>query len=248
MNRFCAALRGELTKLSARKKYFVFLVIEVLICAFTMLVQALLSRLSQGLMQTGVFGLTFGLLGFFIRFFIPLIIFMAACDLFSTEAHDSSIRASLLRPVSRFKVYLSKCAAIVVIATLYLAALFAVTVALELFTGGSLRTVWTGLWSYALDLLPLIVIVLMAALICQIVPGPTLSMLVSVVVYMGLVIVGIFFSRLGGILFTSYSSWHNLWIGSPLPFTAMLPKIALLVGYSVVMLMGGYLLFDRKDF
>ncbi len=248
MKRFNAALRGELIKLAARKKYIIFLLIEVLICAFSMLVQALLSRFSDGFIRTGTFGLTFGLLGFFIRFFIPLIVFMAMCDLFSSEAHDGSLRASLLRPVSRFKLYLAKCTAVFITATLYLAALFAVTVTLELFTGGSLRTAWTGLWSYALDVLPLAVLVLMAALVCQLVPGPTLSMLVSIVVYMGLVIVGTFFSQLGGILFTSYSSWHNLWIGAPLPFMALLPKIALLVGYSTVMLMGGYLLFDRKDF
>lgn len=235
-------------KLSSRKKYIVFLIIETLICALAMLLQALIARLSRGAVQLGTFGMTFGLLGFFIRFYIPLIIFMAAGDLFSGEAHDGSMRAALLRPISRFKLYLAKIAAVFILAAVYLAALFIVTAILEICAGGTFRTLWTGLWSYALDVIPLAVLVLMASLICQLAHGPTLAMLVSIVVYAGLVLAGIFVPQLGGMLFTSYASWHNLWIGSMLPLSALVPKVALLAGYSTVMLCSGYLLFERRDF
>ena len=248
MKVFAAALSGEIAKLATRKKYFVFLIIEALICAFTMLAQLLLNRVSGGVVRVGVFGMTFGLLGFFIRFYIPLIVFMVCCDLFSAEAHDGSIRAALLRPVSRFKLYAAKNTAAFAVAVVYLAALFGVTTLLELATGGSFRTVWTGFFSYLLDALPLICTVLMSALVCQLVPGPTVAMLTSIVLYAGLTLAGTFLPQVGGMLFTSYTAWHNLWIGSPLPFGALFPKIALLAGYALVMLVGGYLLFDRRDF
>ena len=213
-----------------------------------MLVQLLMERFTHGALTAGFFGTTFGLLGFFIRFYIPLISFMGVCDLFSAEAQDGSIRAALLRPVSRWKLYLAKGSAAYVVAVIHLAALFAVAAALELLAGGTLRTALTGLASYALDAIPLMVVVLLAAFVCQLFQSPTLSMLMCIVLYAGLHLLGTFVPRLGGMLFTSYAAWHNLWIGSTLPFFALLPKIALLAGYGAVFLLGGYLIFDKRDY
>ena len=51
----------------------------------------------------------------------------------------------------------------------------------------------------------------------------------------------------GGLVFTGYLRWHNLWIGVTLPFLSLLPRIGLLAGYGLVFGCGGYLLFDRKE-
>ena len=248
MLKFGQAFRGELIKLISRKKYIFFLIIGTLICAVVMLVQLLMERFTHGSLMAGFFGTTFGLLGFFIRFYIPLICFMGVCDLFSCEAQDGSIRAALLRPVSRWKLYLAKGTAAYVLAVFYLAALFLAAALLELFSGGAVRTALTGLASYALDAVPLMVVVLMAAFLCQLFQSPTLAMLMCIVVYFGLSLLGTFVPRMGGMLFTSFSTWHNLWIGSTLPFFALLPKMALLAGYGAVFLLGGYLIFDQRDY
>ena len=248
MNKFHRAFRGELSKLLGRKKYLFFFLIGTMICALVMLFQLLMERFTHGTISAGFFGTTFGMLGFFIRFYIPLVCFLGVCDLFSGEAQDSSIRAALLRPVSRWKLYLAKSAAAYVTAVLHLAALFLVAAALELLSGGTLRTALTGLASYALDAIPLMVVALLAAFLCQLFQSPTLAMLMCLVVYVGLQLLGTFVPRLGGMLFTSFAAWHNLWIGSTLPFFALLPKIALLVGYGAVFLLGGYLIFDKRDY
>ena len=52
---------------------------------------------------------------------------------------------------------------------------------------------------------------------------------------------------MGGLVFTGYLRWHNLWIGVTLPFLSLLPRIGLLAGYGLVFGCGGYLLFDRKE-
>ena len=52
---------------------------------------------------------------------------------------------------------------------------------------------------------------------------------------------------LGGLVFTGYLRWHNLWIGIALPFFSLLPRIGLLAGYGLVFGCCGYLLFDRKE-
>ena len=72
-------------------------------------------------------GLPMSSLGFFIQIYIPLIIFMAASDLFSGEIHDGTIRAAFMRPISRAKQYFSKIAAIMTVAVVYLVALFLLT-------------------------------------------------------------------------------------------------------------------------
>ncbi len=54
-------------------------------------------------------------------------------------------------------------------------------------------------------------------------------------------------ARGGGLVFTGYLRWHNLWIGIALPFFSLLPRIGLLAGYGLVFGCCGYLLFDRKE-
>lgn len=70
-------------------------------------------------------------LGFFIQVYIPLIIFMASCDVFAGEVHDGTIRASYMRPISRAKQYFSKLAAVTAVAIIYLVVLFVMTTVVQ---------------------------------------------------------------------------------------------------------------------
>ena len=45
----------------------------------------------------------------------------------------------------------------------------------------------------------------------------------------------------------SLSKRSNLWIGTLLPFTAMLSRIGILLGYGLVFACCGFFLFDRKE-
>jgi len=51
----------------------------------------------------------------------------------------------------------------------------------------------------------------------------------------------------GGLLFTGYLRWHNLWVGVALPVGSLLSRIGLLAGYGLVFGCVGYLLFDKKE-
>lgn len=246
MKLFSGTFKGELGKLLARKKFIVFLALEVAICALVMLIQLALERIS-GVEFGFTVNLRMTLLGFFIGAYIPLVSFMAACDLFSGEVSDGSLRASLLRPASRFKVYLAKSLAVYVVAVCYLAALFIVSAILELAFGSDLAGLFSSLGAYLLDAIPLAVTILMAVFLNQLVRSPTLTMLISIVLLIAAYIVGLFFPQVGAMLFTSYGQWHNLFIGATLPFGAMMMKIGMLVGYGVLFFCGGYYIFERKD-
>ena len=71
--------------------------------------------------------------------------------------------------------------------------------------------------------------------------------LLCVVCYVALVVFGTYMPSVGGLVFTGYLRWHNLWIGVTPPFLSLLPRIGLLAGYGLVFGCGGYLLFDRKE-
>ncbi len=239
--------KNEMFKLVSKKKYIVFLVIEICICALVALAQAALSKLTGGVFRIGTFNMSMAMLTFFINVYIPLMIFMAAGDLFPSELIDGSIKAVLMRPVSRFKVYLGKVSAIVMIALIYLFSLFMVTSIFEIAFGGGAFSILENLGAYMLDVVPLLILVLFAALINQVTKSSTLAMFISIILYVLLIIIGIFIPQMSGLLFTGYSQWHNIWIGNMLPFGAMISKIGLLVGYGIVFMCSGYYIFDKRD-
>ena len=98
-----------------------------------------------------------------------------------------------------------------------------------------------------LDLIPLAVLILFFCLINQLVKGPSLTVLLCVVLYVVFIALGTYMPAIGGLLFTGYLRWHNLWIGVTLPFHSLLSRIGLLAGYGLVFGCGGFLLFERKE-
>lgn len=113
--------------------------------------------------------------------------------------------------------------------------------------GGGTEGILTSLGACLLDLIPLAVLVLFFCLINQLVRGSSLTVLLCVVLYIGLLVMGTYLPAVGGLVFTGYLRWHNLWIGIALPFFSLLPRIGLLAGYGLVFGCCGYLLFDRKE-
>lgn len=243
-----SGLRNELLKLFARKKYFVFLVIEIGICLVAVLAQSAIMRAAfDGAAELQLVNLSLSMLTFFIQAYIPLVIFMAACDLFASEVQENTLKVALMRPVSRMKVFVSKVLAVTAMAFLYMLVLFLATMLMEAFFGGGVSDFWTGFGAYLLDLIPLFILVLMAALINQLTQNATFAMFLSILIYLALVVAGMFIPQTAGLLFTGYMQWHNVWLGSTLPFHAMASKILLLLGYAVVFFGAGFFFFDRRE-
>ncbi|QHI71803.1 ABC transporter permease subunit [Aminipila terrae] len=252
MTIFIASLKNELMKIFTRKKFFVLLIIEIIICILCGGVNYLIGKASAGAVSTSLMlsNMPMNMLSFFIQIYIPLMIFMASCDLFASEMQDGTIRASFMRPVSRFKLFASKVTGITIMAVIYLAVLFVLTTIIR-FIGGAGNASATGIlesfFAYFLDIFPLIVLVLFAAMLNQFLHSPSLSIVICVIIYIGLYILGIIVPQASGLLFTGYAQWHNLWLGVTLPFVSMLSKIGLLLGYGLIFGCIGYYLFERKE-
>ena len=249
MRTFISSLKNELKKISARKKYFVFLIIEIAICVVSWLISMAIGRASNGMVSSSMMlsNMPLYMLSFFIQIYVPLIIFMATCDLFVSEIHDGTIRATFMRPISRLKQYFSKAAAVLILAAVYLVTLFILTTIIKGIGAHSMQGLLPGFLSYFLDIIPLIVLVLFAAMINQFSNSPSLSIIICIIIYIGLYVVGVVVPQMSGLLFTGYSQWHNLWIGVTLPLRAMIAKMGILVGYGTIFGCIGYYLFERRE-
>jgi ABC-2 type transport system permease protein len=247
MRLYISAAKNEFSKLLSKRKFIVFFILEMAVVAIAALIQSLIVRVSEGNVGYNLINTPLIMLSFFTYGYIPLIIFMAASDLFASEFHDGSIRATLMRPISRFKLFIAKASAVMLMAIIYLAALFLVTVLTDIILGGSISGFWRSFGSYVIDAFPIIVLVLMASLINQLTKSGSLSMLMCIFIYIALIVVGIVVPQMSGMLFTGYSQWHNLFLGQTIPFGALLAKIGLLAGYATVFLCAGYYLFEKRD-
>lgn len=249
MQPFVANLKNELFKLSRRKKYIVFLILGALVCVGSALrVLAADLILDEALpRELLVGGLTGENLLFLLLLFLPLMALMGCCDLFAGEQADHTLRFSLMRPVGKGKLFFSKAAAVFLLCLFDLVVLLAVSAAAQLIMGGGSQGIARSVASGLLDLVPLAVLILFFCLVNQLVKGSGLAVLVCLAVYVALVVVGTYVPAAGGLLFTGYLRWHNLWVGVTLPFKAMLTRIGILAGYGLVFGSCGYLLFDRKE-
>ena len=220
---------SELKKLLIKKKYLVLTVLGAIICILRIGGNVLVSKITGGEVVIKS-NLIMEMVGFVFDILVPLIIFMAVTDLFASEVQEDSMKASLLRPLTRFKVMTSK------------------SLIVQIVSGNSLRSVPTTFAAYLIDMIPLIAIVSMALLINMISKSPTLAMLLCIVVYVFFKYLNYYITPVGQMVFTAYSQWHKIWIGNVLPFTALISKIGILFGSILILYTLSYIIFDSKDY
>lgn len=247
MKSLILSTKSEFRKLLINKKYIVLTILGAVICLLRLGLNILVAKLSDGEVAIKS-NLIMEMLGFVIEILVPLIIFMAVTDLFASEAQENTLKASLLRPVTRFKVMTSKAVAVYALACVVTLVMFVICSVMQIVSGNSIGVIGVSFMAYVLDLIPLFGIVTLALFINVISKSPTLAMLMCIVVYVFFKYLNYFVSPMGQLVFTAYSQWHKLWIGSLLPFGAMLSKVGILFGSVLILYTLSYIIFDRKDY
>lgn len=241
------ALKNELIKLFSKKKYIVLLIIALLICMGRITMTFIISKLAHTDIKSA--NIIMELFPFFAEIYVPLVVFMAVCDLFSSEMHDLTIKASLMRPVTRFKLISAKIMSSFIIgAVFYIFLLSALSVLQGIFGRINISYFFKSSAAYIIDLVPLFVLVLFAVLINMLCKTPTLSMFMTIVGYAILKYCNYFSPILNNMIFTSYMQWHKLWIGSMIPVSALVTKISILVGTALLLYTSDFILFDKKEY
>ena len=244
-----AAYLNELEKLVCRNKYVVFLVLDLVFCLLTAVIQLLAEIFSKGVIST--FSLFDGMLlngfTFYSMVFLPFILLMGCTDLFSGEYHDLSIRMVFQRPVARWKLFLAKNAAIFTVVLAYMAVHFVFLVVIKAVFGQTFAGTFYALAAYLIDILPLLVVLFFFAFIHQLVRSSGSAVALSVVAYLVIFFIGRYVSFASGLVFTEFIGWHSLWLGVMLPLPVLLPKIGIVLGTAIILYCAAYELFQRKE-
>ena len=248
MKRLMISIGNEFYKLAIKKKYIVFLAAAVAVSFVRIGGSALISKISAGSVEVSVGNIPMTMLLLFAEILVPLIVFMAMTDLIATEFSEGTMKASLLLPQSRMKVLTSKIAAAFLMGACYYIILLAACFLIEAAYGGAVGSHFVQtVGAYLIDLIPMLVLTIMAAMINLAAKGSTFSMFLCILVYAVMKYMNYFVSGIGDMLFTSYLQWHRLWIGETLPLGALIPKIGILLGSGVLMYGVSYYLMDKKE-
>lgn len=240
------SLQKEFYKLKHKKKYTVILILGLMVIVGRYGISALISRMSDGVLSLSS-NIAMEVLPFITDFLIPIIIFMAATDLISSQKQEDTLKADFLRPVTRAGLLLSKVGAILIMGIIYMVVFFAASLIAQLIFGGGIRFIFKTFLAYLIDIVPLINITLFAVFINLCVEASALSMFLSLALYAAMKYLSIYNGSIGPLLFTSYSRWHNLLLGTPLPFFALLGKMGIIFGTMLILTSVSYIMIEKKS-
>jgi len=241
---------NELVKLTARRKTLLFLLLAVLI-PFAGL--PVVTRVQSGFGITAVSSADYpvAVLGLLTLFVVPLLIFLSVSDLFSGEFGDRTIRAMLVRPVSRLKIFTSKVLAVALLTAAQLAAGFAASAAASLLLpvspDGRMAAIGEAAIAYAAAFVPMAAIIAAAAFAALWFRNGSGALAVCILLYAAAKLLGFFFPELAAYSPAAYTDWHLLLLQGSVPFGKLAAVFSFLLGCGIVFYTLGYYLFDKKE-
>lgn len=239
--------KSEFLKLINKKKYLVITILSALICLMRLGGSMLITKVSRGeLVIKG--NLISSMLSFVADILVPLVVFMAVTDLFSSEMQEDTFKESLMRPLTRFKVMISKCAGVWLLSCAVMLVMFIACFIMQIISGNGLGGTLHMLSAYLIDMIPVIALIGLALFINAISKSPTLAMLLCIVVYIFFKYLNLYVSPFGQMIFTAYSQWHKIWLGSTLPIGALASKLGILFGSVLILYTASYIIIENKDF
>lgn len=246
MKNFSFALKKELTKLIHKKKYIVLLVLGLLFTLIRWGGAALISRISHGevVLRTNI---TMEMLPFVVEVMIPIIIFVAASDLFTHEFSSDTMKACIMQPVTRFKLLTAKASAIMIFASGCVLVTYIVNTVIQLLSGGTIEQAPITLAAYLIDIIPLIGIAFLGITVNTLLRSSATSTLLSIAIYALMKYMGLYVAGAESFLFTAGAKLHLMILGTPLPFHILLYKFGILFGSILILYSISYIIFDKKN-
>lgn len=247
---FQAALVNEIEKLYKKKKA---LVAVVLALVMIVIGQLAIVGVRSGFGVRGVGSGEFPLLvlSIVVNTILPLFTALIVIDCFSSEFAGQSVRITLTRPVSRFKIFSAKITAVVLfILTALLLLLVFSLLAGFLFNVNSAtfgEVARVGL-AYLMSSLPLFVLALGIVLAANILKSGTSVFFLAVLGFVALKGLGVFFTQYSTLFVTTQLGWYNLWLASSLPLGKITREFLIMAGYAIILFTAGFYLFDKKEF
>jgi ABC-2 type transport system permease protein len=249
MNLLKLSTLNELVKLLARKKTSFFLLLSALL-PFIGLPIIMKLQSGLGIMATSNVQYPITILNMLTLIVLPLMMFMSVSDIFSGEFGDKTIRSVLVRPVSRLKIFSSKLLAMFVLIVGQLLLGWMGSVLASLFLPASANMIGglaDAALAYAVAALPMFVLCTVTAFITQFFRNASGAMAICIMLYAAAKLITILFPQFTVFSPTSYTDWHQLWIGSVISIEKVTTIFSLLLGCGIVFYTTGYYFFDKKE-
>lgn len=247
---FQAALLNELEKLYKKKKVLVAVLLSLAVIVIGQLVIVGV-RSGFGLRGAGSVEFPMLVLSVVVNSILPLFTALVTIDSFSGEFTQNSMRITLTRPVSRFKVYSAKLLAIVIfiLGALLLLLVFSMLAGFIFNTNSAtLDSFGKTVFSYLVSLFPLTVLALAIALLANIFKSGIAVFFVSILVFLVLEVLGVLFSQYSSLFLTTQLDWYNLFLVNSFPFIKILRQFLIMLGSAIMLFTAGFYIFDKKEF
>lgn len=247
---FKAALSNEIEKLYKKKKVLVAMIISLI---FIVIGQVIMLGVRSGFGLRGVGSMEFPILvlSVVVNSILPLFTGLVVIDSFSSEFSNNTMKLVLTRPVTRLKLYAAKLTAVVVFISVNLlfVMIFSLIAGFAFNSNSfSVQGIMRIIISYAVTIVPMAILALLIAFLCNIFRSGIAVFFLSILIFIGLKALGIFFPQFAGVFFTSMVDWYNLWILATMPVAKIFRDFLLMMSYVILLFTGGYYLFDKKDF
>jgi len=248
MNAVLTCTKNETFKIFSKKKFIFLFLLSISITVLASMVNLLADRRLGGpLINNATIPVT--VLNFMSALFLPLFILMLTSDLFSGEFSDNTIIMSLVRPVTRNKLYVSKILAIGVSIMCILLGTFVISVVAS-FMGGNLSycidKLPSNFMAYVFAVVPMLLIAIVTAFIAQFTKSGSLTVVIMITVSILISAISIIFPEIMPFMPTTYLSWHQNFY-SNLDFSKIISELLYISSYGIMFMFAGSYMFHQKD-
>lgn len=237
---------NEIFKMSKKKKITVALIFSFVSVILAAILVYSLNNFA-GIRVTGSSEFPIMVLTILSYSIFPLFATFICIDMFAGEFVDHTIKFTLTGPASRIKVFLGKILAISTFIIGNLGFVMVISVVSSLFINSSLRNLLKVLIAYIMAFMPIFIFALVVILICNIAKGTTSAFMFSIFIFLVFNGLGLAFPQMKSLLFTSAFDWYRLILGSYINYSKILRVFLILLGYGIMLIAGGYYLFEKKD-
>ncbi|GAB6154959.1 ABC transporter permease [Desulfosporosinus burensis] len=247
---FQAALINEVEKLYKKKKVMVAVLLSLAVIVIGQL-GIIGVRSGFGLRGTGSLEFPMLVLSVVVNTVLPLFTALVTIDSFSGEFSQNTMRITLTRPVSRFKIYLAKITAIMlfILGVLLLLLFFSMLAGFIFNTNSAtLDSLGRTVFSYLVSLFPMLVLALGIVLLANIFKSGIAVFFVSILIFLALKVLGVIFSQYSSLLLTTQLDWYNLFLVNSFPLAKIVRQFLIMLGSAMMLFTAGFYIFDKKEF
>ncbi|RKP56940.1 ABC transporter permease [Cohnella endophytica] len=243
-----AAIRNEFCLMYYRKTTLIFMVVSVVVPILATFAFRSLKSVLGIISVNSSFPIE--MLGVYTAIWIPIFLFLTIAELFPHEVSTRTLKLSLLRPITRFRIYLAKLSALAVAIAALLFLLLAVTLICNALAGsvGQSLADWFGfVKAYFAGFLSMLALAAFFSWVSQFFRSSSGFLTFSIVIYAAAKIAPYFVKGFSAFSLASYTDWYVLWLSNTVASGRLLTSSLFVLSGIVLFVSLGYLSFERRE-